>query len=136
MHAKPPEQRRNRTKPQTEFVPAAGVGWQHGPIPDPPPDLQPASVEAWNVWMSAWFAAFWTPADLPGLRQVVLLYDECEQGKLNRHAELRISMDSFGMTPKGQAERRWMRPDGTIDSAPVTAPPKGQKYGHLRDVSA
>ena len=26
--------------------------------------------------MGAWFAAFWSPADLPGLRQLVRLYDQ------------------------------------------------------------
>ena len=70
----------------------------------------PASVEAWNVWLSAWFAAFWTADDLPGLRQLVRLYDQVERGEFQRASELRLQMDTYGITPKGQQDRRWARP--------------------------
>jgi hypothetical protein len=60
--------------------------------------------------MEAWFAAFWTPDDLPALRQLVRVYDQVERGEFQRAAELRLQMDTYGITPKGQQDRRWMRP--------------------------
>lgn len=48
-----------------------------------------ASLEAWRAWMRAWFAAHWSPEDLPGLCHVVRLYDEVERGEFHRSTELR-----------------------------------------------
>lgn len=91
----------------------------------------PASVEAWSTWMSAWFAAFWTPEDVPGLRQIVRLYDQVERGEFQRASELRLQMDTYGITPKGQQDRRWKKPDGETAGA---VEPKGSAYSHLRAV--
>lgn len=93
-----------------EFRPAPGVGWQHGDAPKPPPKLLKASVEAWDVWMGSWVAAFWTPTDVPGLRQLIRLYDQVERGEFQRSSELRLQMDTYGLTPKGQQDRRWKPP--------------------------
>ena len=43
-----------------------------------------ASVDAWAVWMGAWFASFWETQDLPALRQVIRLYDQVERVVLHR----------------------------------------------------
>src|SRR5688500_18713526 len=85
-------ERRNRAKPQRGDWKEADGGWQHGDRPTPPDGLMPASVQAWNVWISAWFAAHWTPDDLPGLRQLIRLYDQVERGEFQRASELRLSM--------------------------------------------
>jgi hypothetical protein len=74
----------------------------------------PASVEAWRVWLGSWFAAHWTPDDLPGLRQVIRVYDQVERGEFQRANELRLQMDTYGITPKGQQDRRWVRPEDQI----------------------
>lgn len=85
------------------------------------------------MWLRAWFAAHWTPDDLPGLRKVILLYDATERGELHRSAELRMAMDGYGISPKGQQDRRWLRakPDEKPKQAEVPAGP----YSHLRVVN-
>lgn len=123
-----------RSKPTHEWVAAPGDGWQHGPIPDAPDGLMPASVDAWSTWLKAWFAAHWTPADLPGLRQLIRIHDRVERGEFQRHGELRIGMDTYGITPKGQQDRRW-RPPVEGEGAPASRPSKPSAYGRLRAVN-
>jgi hypothetical protein len=118
-----------------EVVSKDAVGWQHGDVPAPPDGLMPASLEAWSTWMRAWFAAHWSPDDVPGLRQVVRLYDQVERGEFQRASELRLQMDTFGITPKGQQDRRWSRPKPQSESVAsgITHAATGT-YGHLRAV--
>jgi len=107
----PSKSRRRANEPERgEWSPASGVGWQHGEVPVPPGGLMPASVMAWETWLSAWFAAHWSPADLPGLRHLIRLYDQVERGEFQRSTELRLGMDTYGITPKGQQDRRWAPP--------------------------
>lgn len=111
--APPKPDRRRRARPvRGDFRQATGTGWQHGPTPEPPADLLPASRSAWSTWMSAWFAACWTPGDLPGLRVVIRLYDRVERGEYSDAKEMRLQMDTYGITPKGQRDRRWSPPPG------------------------
>jgi hypothetical protein len=82
--------------------------------------------------MSSWIAAHWTETDLPGLRQVIRLYDQVERGEFVRSTELRLAMDTYGITPKGQQDRRWTPPKA---EAPASeAAPADKFYGHLRAV--
>jgi hypothetical protein len=104
-----------------DWQPVEGVGWQHGASPAVPDGLMEASREAWSTWMGAWFAAHWTPADLPGLRQLIRLYDQVERGEFQRAGELRLQMDTYGITPKGQQDRRWRPPVEDKPAAPVKA---------------
>lgn len=60
--------------------------------------------------MAAWFAAHWGPEDLPGLSQLIRLYDQVERGDFVRCGELRLGMDTYGITPKGQQDRHWAKP--------------------------
>lgn len=107
----PKEKRARRNVPERgDWKPAPGSGWQHGELPRAPGGLLKASKDAWSTWMGAWFASFWSPEDLPGLRQVIRLYDQVERGEFQRAAELRLQMDTYGITPKGQQDRRWKRP--------------------------
>jgi hypothetical protein len=108
---KDPDKRLNpRSKPTHEWQPTEGSGWQHGDLPKPPDGLLKASRDAWHTWLTAWFAAHWRPEDLPGLRQCVRLYDQVERGEFQRSSELRLTMDTYGITPKGQQDRRWKPP--------------------------
>jgi hypothetical protein len=116
-----------------EWQPSTGSGWQHSPFPAPPDGLLTPSRAAWEVWFRAWFASHWTPDDLPGLRQVIRLYDQVERGEFQRATELRLSMDTYGITPKGQQDRRWAAPKS--QSEPLAAAPAAGKYGHLRAVN-
>ena len=110
---------------------ADGTGWQHGPRPRPPSGLRDASKRAWATWMSSWFAANWTPDDLPGLRTIVLLYDQVERGEYQRATELRLQMDTYGITPKGQQDRRWLPPKEDERAEQKATP---SSYGHLKVV--
>lgn len=133
MAAAPPKMtRRRRNVPERgEWQPTSMTGWQHGPTPGAPDGLVIASREAWIIWMQSWFASHWLPSDLPGLRKVIQLYDATERGELHRSAELRMSMDNYGITPKGQQDRRWEAPK----AEPVTAKAEpGSRYAHLRSV--
>jgi hypothetical protein len=80
--------------------------------------------------MTSWFAAHWGPADLPGLNHVIRLYDQVQRGEFQRSAELRLSMDTYGITPKGQQDRRWKPPSEQPDSptlAPVVTPDRWKR---------
>jgi len=114
------DQRRNTSAPQRgEWTATERAGWQHGDVPEPPEGLMPASIVAWETWMGAWFAAHWTLEDLPGLLTIVLLYDQVQRGEYQRANELRLQMDTYGITPKGQQDRRWARPAGEESAAAV-----------------
>lgn len=83
--------------------------------------------------MAAWFASHWTPDDLPGLRTVIRLYDQLERGEYPRVSELRLHMDGYGITPKGQQDRRWSPPKPEEKPA-AEAQPGADLYAHLRAV--
>ncbi len=118
-----------------EIQHASAVGWQHGEMPAPPDGLKAESIETWETWLGAWFAAFWTPSDVPGLRSMVLLYDQVLRGEYQRHAELRLMMDTYGVTPKGQQDRRWFPPKPAEADRPKATGTDGG-YGHLRSVKS
>ena len=133
---KPKESRRRRNTPVRGEWTAADGGWQHDPVPAPDGLLEPSRT-AWETWMKAWFAAHWTPDDLPGLRQVIRLYDQVERGEFQRASELRLSMDTYGITPKGQQDRRWTRPAVEEDtpSQPQRQRAVPDQYAHLKVVN-
>ncbi len=134
----PKVNRRRRNVPaRGDYVAKPGEGWQHGDVPAAPDGLLEASRSAWDVWMRAWFAAHWTADDLPGLRQVIRLYDQVERGEFQRSSELRLSMDTYGITPKGQQDRRWVKPKADEAATAASAPAdkaKKSRYAHLRAV--
>ncbi len=114
----PSEMRRRANKPERgEWKSLDVVGWQHGDPPTPPDGLLSASRETWETWFGAWFAAHWTPEDLPGLEVIILLYDQVRRGEFQRSSELRLQMDNYGITPKGQQDRRWRRPTESKETA-------------------
>lgn len=132
---KSPSARRNAATPMRgEWTPAAGTGWQHGKVPEPPKDLTPASLLAWQRWFRAWFAAHWTPGDIPALNVLIGLYDEVERGRWQCAGELRMWCDTYGVTPKGQQDRRWQRPDAASVAAARPAPARIDSYAHLRQL--
>lgn len=150
---KPPAQRRSRHVPQRgEWRASPGVGWQHGPVPDPPDGLCPTALWAWTTWMQSWIAANWGPEDVPGLYQTVQLYDQCQRYfadpyveketrkgdtiyvlRPNPATELRQMMDNYGITKRGQQDRRWQPPkdDERTPATDAASPDDGGRYGHL-----
>jgi len=130
----PKRQSRTRHKPRRGAWKAAdGIGCQHGAIPKPPTGLMPASRVAWVTWFGSWFAAHWSPADVPALRVLANLHDRVERGEYQRAAELRLWMDTYGITPKGGQDRRWEPP---IEQPQLLEPPARtpDDYAHLRVV--
>lgn len=121
--------RRDITPGRGDWKPTPGIGWQHGPMPPEPDGLMEASRVAWVTWMSSWVAAHWTPTDLPGLRQLVRIYDQVERGEFQRATELRLGMDTYGLTPKGQQDRRWVAPEEETLEPAGDRP--ASRYGHL-----
>lgn len=137
----PKTTRRNAADKPTrgEITPAVGAGWQHGPTPEPPEGLKPASIAAWTTWMTSWVAAHWTPLDIPGLITLVLTFDQVQRGEFQRGPELRLLMDTYGITPKGQQDRRWTQPKADEATPPTgTEAPKtladDPRFAHLRAV--
>jgi hypothetical protein len=131
----PKETRRRRNKPvRGDWKPTSTSGWQHGEIPPCPDGLMPPSVVAWDTWMQAWFAVHWTPEDLPGLRQLIRTYDQVERNEFQRGPELRLLMDTYGITPKGQQDRRWQPPKAEEPVIETPGADPSSPYGHLRAV--
>jgi hypothetical protein len=150
---KPADQRRTRHAPQRgDWQATPGIGWQHGPIPDPPEGVHADTRRAWDVWMRSWFAAHWTPDDLPGLEHLAGLHSEVRTAfhdpfmeaegprggtiyvrRPSPNTELRQMLDNYGVTPKGQQDRRWSAPKAEPEAAPVT---KSSRYAHLRTVAS
>lgn len=132
----PNTKRRRRNVPaRGDWTATSGIGWQHGPTPKTPDGLLAASREAWAVWFASWFAARWTPDLLPGLRQAVRLYDQVERGEFQRAAELRMTMDTYGMTPKGAAQLHWTPPKDVSAGADPVVTAADDPYAKLRVVS-
>lgn len=132
---KPPEARINTIAPaRGEWQATDGIGWQHGAYPAAPAGLLKVSRDIWDDWMGSWFAAYWKTDDLPALRLMIRLVDRFERGESSAMTNLRQLMDSYGITPKGQQDRRWLPPksdeqpqDATASSTPTTG-----RYDHLR----
>ena len=120
---KPPGEAINRNPKVHEFKHAEAEGWQHGRIPTAPDGLLKSSRDAWRAWFGAWWASFWTPADLPALRQLVTLFDNVarEPANVRLAAELRQQMDRYGISPKGRQDLRW-EPPKKEQTRPAAAP--------------
>ena len=138
---KPEDQRRNAHDPiRGEWQATPGIGWQHGEVPACPARSAVAR-QTWATWFGSWFASHWSPEDLPNLRLVIRLWAKCDSGKAigSERTELRQLMDSYGITPKGQQDRRWQPPRSEANTAaqsaeaPATRP---SRYAHLRTVAS
>jgi len=103
--------RSRRSSPgRGDWKAVSGTGWQ-GDLPTPPAGILEVSQATWETWFKAWWAAHWTTDDLPGLRLLIRIYDRVARGDVRRLGELRQLMDGYGITPKGQQDRRWLRPE-------------------------
>lgn len=115
------------------FVRSVAIGWQDGEIPEPPPGVSSVTRAAWRAWISGWVASHWVRADLPGLYVMARLYDAVEAGQLNKATELRYWLDTFGLTPKGAQDRRWLPPadvPGPVETRLIAL--DSSPYSHLR----
>lgn len=131
----PAKNRRRRNAPVHPWKPTVGSGWQHGAIPDPPDGLLAISREAWASWFSAWWAANWSPQDLPGLLVTIRAFDQLqrETPKANDITALVRLMDTYGITPAGRQARRWEEPKELAKQPEAETTPS--RYAHLRTVA-
>lgn len=132
----PKQERRRRNEPERgDWQPTEGSGWQHGEIPEPPDGLMEASRVAWETWFKAWFAVHWDPEDIPAVRQAIRIYDQYERDPSNAAmaTQMRLMMDTCGITKKGQQDRHWKPP---VEDAPAgrEEPEVSGRYAHLRAV--
>lgn len=140
MSGPPPKKDRvRRAAPKSgEWIAPDAWGWREdrfGPRPTLAVDGPcSATVQAWEAWLSSWWAAFWTPGDLPQLQLAASLLDQHHRGQLDI-SKLTPVLDKLGITPKGRQDLRWSAPKE--EEAPKAgAKPEGGRYGHLRTVSA
>lgn len=132
MPGPPPDDHRvRRAPPERPWRDAPGHGWQHGKVPPPPEGLTDAAEKAWQTWLGAWWAGFWSPDDVPGLRMVARLYDQVERGEYVRSAELRQLMNAYGLTPAGRQALRW-RPALEPEAKPQRTGERGRISSHDR----
>lgn len=119
-----------------EYRNAPGTGWQHGATPPAPGGLTSVGVQAWNTWMTSWWAAFWEPADLPGLELTVELYDRVRLGELTPD-KLTPYLDRFGITAKGRQDNRWAEPvvERPAASVPVSDDLVARRAGRRSSVA-
>lgn len=129
----PGQRHRHHAPGRGEWKAAPGIGWQHGKIPDPPDGLTAASRVAWRTWFRSWFAAYWGPEDLPVLLQLIKFYDHVARGGASAadKGELRRWLDGYGISKKGQQDRRWLAPSNAPASPALVSSP----YRHLRAVN-
>lgn len=158
MGGPPPNRTRRRANVPVsgEWRPAPGHGWQHGDVPTAQIEgsraLSPAALEVWDTWMASWAASNWTRSDVPGLRLAIALLDRTlryiedemtwkqnDDGtwtaarKQNPWPDLFRALDSYGITPKGQQDRRWVAPEEPVE-APHTRR-AATPYARLRAAS-
>lgn len=137
----PTARRRANAPARGEWAAAPGEGWQHGPVPPCPAGVTKPTQDAWRTWFTSWYAAHWSPADLPQLRQLAHIFDAVARGDYVRATELRLWLDTWGISPKGQQDRRWVAPKPAEEApaASSAAGPNAQeapvpisRYEHLR----
>lgn len=117
---KDPDKKVNRVPMKYPWNEAPGEGWQHGDIPEPPEGLRPESLEAWEAWFTAWWAAFYQPQDLPQLRLAIQDFDAVVRGQKELVRILPV-LDRWGVTEKGRQDNRWKR--AAASSQPASSTP-------------
>lgn len=138
---KPPEQRRNRTKP------SAGewreIPWESGlKVPKMPAapkgGWRAATRRAWSCWWADGAASLWGPAEVELLETLVRAYDRFARGDLSVLSELRLRQDALGLTPKGKQQLRWRRGEGeaveTAAGSKRSRRPAASRRKHLKVV--
>lgn len=148
--------RRRANKPaRGDWKPTPGLGWQHGPMPEPPAGLLPETEETWRTWMASWIASTWAPHHLPNVRTAIRLQDQVTRAACDPFidmgtevkpfwvrrpspaAELRQWLDRLGLTRKGEQDQRIEAPtDVPSPSRAKTGTAKPERPSHLRVVGS
>ena len=113
-----PEPPGSSDRQRTQWKRPDSDGWQFGKIPTAPRGLTADGQKAWKVWLGSWWAAFYTPDDLPGLELAVKMYDAVCAGHLDVGKAVPL-LDRYGITPKGRQDLRWAERPSAKPSAAV-----------------
>lgn len=73
----------------------------------------------WDSWRTAHVTGLWSSDDIALAVDTIYLHATGAQGKA---AEIRLRMESLGLTPKGRADRRYLLPD---EQEPPSELPEG-----------
>lgn len=87
---KPPERRQGRGTADLQLVSGGKVE-----VPDPPPDLLPATKSWWDELWSSDIRQAWERSDWPALRRLAEMYDERERA-LQGYRQQRLVEGSTG----------------------------------------
>lgn len=103
---KPKDQRINNHAPSRgEWVDLPPL---QGPVlpelPDRDDGWSSMSVAAWRAWREDPVTSQYSPADIAYALDAIRLYDVMTSSSAN---EVRLRMDSLGLTPKGKRDLRW-----------------------------
>jgi hypothetical protein len=63
-------------------------------------------------------ALMWHPSDVPALHELAILRDRFMDGKSSLAKEIRLRSNSFGLTPAGLQQRRWLIVEDEIVESP------------------
>lgn len=84
------------------------------------PDWTPETVELWEAWRADPVTAQWSPSDVAFAVETIMLRNEKGLAAAN---EVRLRMDSLGLTPKGKRDLRWRLPKAEPEVAEVKPMP-------------
>lgn len=120
-------ERRNKSAPQRgEWVDLAPID---APVlPDLPEGEWTSRARAmWAAWRCDPVTTQWSPADVAFAYDTIVLFDLPK----TQPNELRLRMDTLGLTPKGKRDLRWriVVPD---ESAEASRRPRGRSGGERR----
>ena len=104
------------------------------PVLDPLPQLDDETLwsartaETWEAWRHDPVSATWSPADRAYAMDTILIHQMVfGLDDAARANELRLRMDSLGLTPKGKRDLRYRIADADDDSDAGQPPAKGAK---------
>ena len=73
-------------------------------LPETEDGWRPETVAMFEAWRSDPVSALWSPADVAFAMDTLLLHNEMTASGAS---EIRLRMDSLGLTPKGKRDLRW-----------------------------
>jgi len=124
-----PDQRRRRNAPaagEWRVLPAEPYRGKRPNLPRVPRGLLASSKATWEEWWSSPMAHMWPEADWGRLQVAIATHDTITRrlaagdikGLASTMAELRQTLDSLGLTPKGRQDRRWLLPADAEEATP------------------
>ena len=88
---------------------------------------RPETVSLWEAWRADPVTALWSPADRAFALDTLILHNEMTASGAS---EIRLRMDSLGLTPKGKRDLRWrIVGEAPAEEKPVVQPRRLRAVG-------